>query len=155
MAFIVMPAAHGKSYHQGRTPGVEEADYLCDCKATPQLRNLRTRAKQDGKWQKYDALWGSYLAERASPSCVTLVPAYEIGIAMGRTLCLGALVLSSTAWEKNLSQRGEPPSKYQWGYDHVLYDNRVEVTLVDSNDELALLLTRKVKTWQSQIGLVK
>lgn len=119
LGYIVLPAAHGKSYHHGTLPGLLEADQIINCNGTPELQEARKEAKSTADWSKYDALWATLIRERIPKGRqVIMVPSSTIGVLLNAT-CLGSAILTDDVWSVTLAKRGKRLTDYQWGYDPV------------------------------------
>lgn len=144
VAYIVLPPGHGKSYLHLRIEGLLEADTLIPCRSTPLLSDLRTKAKQSGRWEDYDREWAREIKEvLPAKRCVLMVPSGDVGKLLGNK-CLLKGVLTPPQWKENLASRGDSVVKYQWAWESALAEG---AQLYSTNEELEQQILERTSKW--------
>lgn len=146
IAFIVMPPGHGKSYLHTSIPGLVGIDDIVQCRSTPELSRLRSEAKASGDWSHYDALYAKvFLTRLTAGRWVVMVPAKELGLALGGKHILSA-ILDDSEWGRNLEHRSATMDKYKPYRDTISKD---ECLLFFNNATLAKVVHIAAKDWLS------
>jgi hypothetical protein len=148
--FMVLPIAHGKSYNHDETNDIYEADQVINCNGTDELMKLRSEAKTDGSWERYDQVWGSEIRERLGKKGILLVPDQGVGYSAGRNLCAGIYLLQKSVWIENMMRRGEDYRKWEWHYDKLAASTTPVPKVFSSNEKLREQLLEDVKYYMTQ-----
>lgn len=145
-AYAVLPPGHGKSYLHLKFPWLVEADSLVNCKATKELAEARTLAKETGKWGSYDKMWTDEILklELGNP-LVIMVPDESVGKYLA-PVCIFKGVLALDQWAKNLKDRKGTVEKYMYSRDSAL---RAGAPIYETNDDLASALYLGSMMWMA------
>jgi len=148
--FIVLSIAHGKSYNHNPNASIHEADSVVNCNGTPELKALRDKAKETGKWEEFDKVWGKAIEEKLGSKGILLVPDASVGWAAGRNYFIGVYLLEESVWRANMIGRGDDPEKWIWHYKHIKDKYGRSTKLFQSNDELSKAVRHAGEVYQDK-----
>lgn len=144
IGFVVLPQGHGKSYRHSVSSRLVEAESLVAVRSTRSLDSLRTQAKIDGDWSKFDTSWTRKVENSLPPGpWVVMVPARDVGLRAG-WVYLGAACLSYEEWENNLLHRKGSTTSYRQVYEDAL---SIGADIYPTNSSLDRWIAIVLKEW--------
>jgi hypothetical protein len=142
LAYVVLPAGHGKSCYHNPDGGLIEIDQVYGPRDDEDLSAERNRAKATGEWDLYDKLWTDKVKANLVPGCwVVMVQSDSLGKSLGAER-LGGGQLTEGQWRANLTTRGKQPSDYAYGTG---FEHSYEV--FESNEDLMEWLKVLAYSW--------
>ena len=146
IAFVVMPAGHGKSSLHNRESYLYDAETVFPGRSTLDLEYLYLKGQNSGFWLPYYKLWSKHLADalkNETGRIVVMIPDSEIGLHAGWT-DLGGLILAHAAWVSNFKARLDTSADHsaEWALESLRGG-----TICQNNAELVNKLLVKAMIW--------